>query len=247
MTKLSVNINKVATLRNTRNHGMPNILNAVKLCINAGCNGITIHPRPDERHIKKNDVKEVFELLKDYPNVEFNIEGNPFFDFVNLIELYKPTQCTLVPDSINTFTSNQGWDIRKNLKELKSIIKILKNFGCRVSLFVDPDIDQIALIPESGADRIELFTEPFADSFSNGDYSFQLLKFKKAALFATSLGIGINAGHDLDLRNLGPFLKNVPGVLEVSIGHALISDALEYGLTNTVHKYLEVIRKSNAN
>jgi pyridoxine 5-phosphate synthase len=237
MTKLSVNVNKVATLRNTRAIGMPSVVHASKLCLDAGAQGITIHPRPDQRHIRPADVCELAELLKSYPDAEYNIEGNPFHGYVEYAKSARPAQCTLVPDAPGAFTSNQGWNIQRDFERLKPIIQTLKSHGCRVSLFMDPNPEALNDIPKLGADRIELYTEPFAAAFARGD-KHAAQSYAQTARRAVELGLGVNAGHDLNLANLAFFLKEVPGVQEVSIGHALIADALELGLAETVRRYL---------
>ena len=238
MTNLSVNLNKIALLRNTRNIGIPSVTKAAKICIEAGAEGITVHPRPDRRHIRPSDVYELAEIL----TVEFNIEGNPFEPpFMEIVRDVKPTQCTLVPDSPNTFTSDKGWNLTEDTQKLIPIIQELKNLGIRVSLFMDADITQIQLVPETGADRVELYTEPYATAFrenKNLDSVFQ--EYADAAKKAQELGLGINAGHDLNLENLGKFCT-IPNILEVSIGHALTAEALEMGLFNTVKEYLKIL------
>jgi pyridoxine 5-phosphate synthase len=237
MTKLSVNINKVATLRNTRNNGIPSIVQAAKLCLEAGAHGITVHPRPDQRHIRPNDVDELKELLKSYPQAEFNIEGNPLIEYMEIVERARPTQCTFVPDAREAFTSNQGWDLRSNEMRLRPLIERVKGLGCRISLFMDPVPENMELAKKLGADRIELYTEPYAHGAAVGDFR-AVESYSATARRATDLGLGINAGHDLNLQNLPQFLKSVPNVLEVSVGHALIADALEFGLRETVKRYL---------
>lgn len=238
MTNLSVNLNKIALLRNTRNIGIPSVTKAAKICIEAGAEGITVHPRPDRRHIRPSDVYELAEIL----TVEFNIEGNPFEPpFMEIVRDVKPTQCTLVPDSPNTFTSDKGWNLNEDTQKLIPIIQELKNLGIRVSLFMDADITQIQLVPETGADRVELYTEPYATAFrenKNLDSVFQ--EYADAAKKAQELGLGVNAGHDLNLENLGKFCT-IPNILEVSIGHALTAEALEMGLFNTVKEYLKIL------
>jgi len=246
MTKLSVNINKVATLRNTRTLGIPSVLHAASLCIAAGAHGITIHPRPDERHIRGTDVYELADLLRKHPTVEFNIEGNPLIEYMHHVEAVKPTQCTLVPDAREAFTSNQGWDLSgSNESRLRPLIKRLKDLGCRVSLFMDAGTEQLQKVKQLGADRIELYTEPYAAAFSRGDRS-AVDAYATTAQRALDLGLGINAGHDLNLHNLPFFLSKVSGVAEVSIGHALMGDALEFGLPETVKKYLAACEAGRA-
>jgi len=238
MTKLSVNVNKVATLRNTRPKiNIPNIVHCARLCLEAGAHGITIHPRPDQRHVKPGDVRDLAELLRHYPGREFNIEGNPFIEYMHHIEAVRPTQATLVPDTTEAFTSDHGWDLKSDAARLRPIIRRLKDLGARVSLFMDAVPDQIPLAAELGADRVELYTEPYAAAFAAGD-SRAADAYAKAAQRAVEVGLAVNAGHDLNLANLPPFLKAIPHVAEVSIGHALIADALEFGLPETVRKYL---------
>jgi pyridoxine 5-phosphate synthase len=240
-TKLSVNLNKVALLRNARTIGIPSVLRAAEICIEAGAEGITVHPRPDERHIRRQDVFELAESLKAAPEVEFNIEGNPFPEFMELVLKVKPTQCTLVPDSPEAFTSDHGWDLRAEGERLRPIISRLKDAGIRTSLFMETDPDQIGLARTVGADRVELYTEPYAESFAGGANVQETLEaFRYAAEKAQSIWLGVNAGHDLNLQNLAPFCT-IPNILEVSIGHALISDALEMGLANAVKAYLKIL------
>lgn len=238
MTHLSVNVNKVATLRNTRHLGIPSVLRAAQICLDAGAQGITIHPRPDQRHIRPQDVSELTELLKSYPGREFNIEGNPFEgDYLAHIQNARPAQCTLVPDDVNAFTSNQGWQLQANSQRLRPLIARLKGLGCRVSLFMDATSSEWALAKDLGADRVELYTEPYAAAFSKNDPA-AADAFAKAAIAAQRAGLQVNAGHDLNLHNLPHFLKTVPNVLEVSIGHAFMADALEMGLAQTTRSYL---------
>lgn len=237
MTKLSVNVNKVATLRNTRTIGIPSVLHAAKLCLDAGAHGITVHPRPDQRHIRPDDVHQLAELLKKYPGTEFNIEGNPFFDYMHFARDVRPTQCTLVPDTPGAFTSDHGWDIAREADRVRPIIETLKGYGCRVSLFMDPRPEFMKLAADVGADRVELYTEPYAAAFARGEKD-SARSYTEAARAALDVGLELNAGHDLNLANLPHFLAEVPGIEEVSIGHALIGDALEFGLAETVGKYL---------
>ncbi|MGC1248444.1 MAG: pyridoxine 5'-phosphate synthase [Spirulinaceae cyanobacterium] len=238
MTNLSVNLNKVALLRNSRHIGIPSVTKAASICIKAGANGITVHPRPDERHIRVRDVYELAAMVE----VEFNIEGNPFEPpFMDIVREVKPTQCTLVPDSPDTFTSDCGWNLTKDSQKLIPIIQDLKQLGIRVSLFMDADIDLIKLVPETGAERIELYTEPYATAFREGDNLEAVFQqFATAANKAQDLGLGVNAGHDLNLQNLSKFCS-IPGILEVSIGHALTAEALEMGLFDTVQEYLKIL------
>jgi len=237
VTKLSVNINKVATLRNTRSVGIPSVIHAARLCLDAGAPGITVHPRPDQRHIRPADVYELAELLKKYPGAEFNIEGNPFVEYMQFAEKVRPTQCTLVPDSPEAATSDHGWDLPRESAKLGPVVQTLKKLGCRVSLFMDAKPALMEHAAKLAVDRIELYTAPYAEDFATGK-SDAANAYTAAARRAAELGLGINAGHDLNLLNLRPFMKAVPGVLEVSIGHALIADALEFGLAETVRKYL---------
>jgi pyridoxine 5-phosphate synthase len=240
MTKLSVNVNKVATLRNTRTIGIPSVVRAAQLCLEAGAHGITVHPRPDQRHIRPHDLHEIADLLQAYPHAEYNLEGNPFYEYITYALRYRPAQCTLVPDAPDAFTSNHGWDLRQDVAKLKEVVDVLHSHGCRVSLFMDADPEMIALVPQTGADRIELYTEPYAAAFARGDTRV-VDAFAASARRAQELGLGVNAGHDLNRDNLPLFLSRVPSILEVSIGHALIADALEFGLAETVRKYLQVI------
>jgi pyridoxine 5-phosphate synthase len=238
MAKLSVNVNKVATLRNTRTQlNIPSVVHCATLCLDAGAHGITVHPRPDKRHIKPADVYDIAELLKKYPGREFNIEGNPFIEYMPFIEKTRPTQATLVPDTPEAFTSDHGWDLKRDGDRLIPVVRELKRLGCRVSLFMDATSDGMDLAAQMGVDRVELYTEPYAAAFAKGGAS-AAEPYAAAAARAHELGLEVNAGHDLNLQNLAPFLRQVPGVAEVSIGHALIGDALEFGLAETVRKYI---------
>jgi pyridoxine 5-phosphate synthase len=245
MTKLSVNLNKVATLRNTRTIGIPSVTRAAELCIAAGAQGITVHPRPDQRHIRPDDVHELAALLTKHPEVELNIEGNPFPEFMALVRAVRPTQCTLVPDSPDAVTSDHGWDVEQDRTRLAKVIEELHVAGARVSLFMDADSDRWKLARSLGADRVELYTEPYAAAHARGEGITAWGVFAAAAKQAQAAGLGVNAGHDLNLRNLGDFVR-IPGILEVSIGHALIADALEMGLPATVRAYLEILSQSVA-
>ena len=237
-TKLSVNVNKVATLRNTRPHvGIPGVVRAAALALEAGAHGVTVHPRPDRRHVTPADVRDLAALLRRYPHAEFNIEGNPFHDYMGLVSEVRPAQCTLVPDEVSAATSDHGWDLSRDAGRLRPVVASLKALGCRVSLFMDPDPAQVVRAAGLGADRVELYTEPYARSFERGDPG-AADAYAAAARAAAAAGLGVNAGHDLNLSNLPPFLARVPHVLEVSIGHALVADALEFGLPETVRKYL---------
>ena len=237
-TKLSVNINKIATLRNARGSDMPNVLKAALDCERFGADGVTVHPRPDERHIRYSDVQAIARKLK----VEFNIEGNPREKkFIDLVLEVKPAQVTLVPDAEGQLTSDNGWDTIKHKEYLTGIIGAFKKAGIRTSIFVDADVKMIEGAKATGTDRVELYTESYAKNFA-GDKNKAVKPFTEAAKKANELGLGINAGHDLNLANLGFFKQNVPGLLEVSIGHALISDALYLGLENTVQLYKRQLR-----
>lgn len=240
---LSVNINKVATLRNTREIGIPSLTRAARICLEAGAYGITVHPRPDERHIRAADVADVAAVVAGFPGKEFNIEGNPFHGLMEFAERIRPTQCTLVPDDPGAFTSNQGWNLADNEERLRPIIARFHDLGCRVSLFMDATSAEFPLAAEIGADRIELYTEPYAAAYAAGDWGESLDLFAKAARDASEAGLGINAGHDLNLDNLPPFVDAIPQLLEVSIGHALIADALEFGLAETVRRYLRATQQ----
>lgn len=232
-TKLSVNINKIATLRNSRGGDNPNVLKAAIDCQAFGADGITVHPRPDERHIRYSDVREIAPIIK----TEFNIEGNPLEDkFVALVLEVKPHQVTLVPDSRDQLTSNHGWDTIKEKNYLRGIIEVFKKAGIRVSIFTDPVEAIVAGAAETGTDRVELYTEEYARQYHNSK-EHAIAAYASAAKVAAKHNLGLNAGHDLDRDNLAYFRKNVPGLLEVSIGHALIADALYYGLENTIQLY----------
>jgi len=232
MTRLSVNINKIATLRNARGGNIPDVQKAAIDCQNFGAEGITVHPRPDERHIRYQDVREIKSVI----NTEYNIEGYPSRSFMNLVGEIKPDQVTLVPDPPDAITSSEGWNTIKCKSFLVEIIAELKKQGIRSSIFIDTNLKHIENAVETGTDRIELYTEPYARNFPT-DPEHAIAGFKEAAEMADKLGLGINAGHDLSLENLKYFHDNIPGLLEVSIGHALISDALYFGLENTIQLY----------
>ncbi len=237
MTRLSVNINKIATLRNSRGGNIPDVLKAALDCERFGAEGITVHPRPDERHIRYSDVREIRPRI----HVEFNIEGNPNDRFLNLVLEVKPDQVTLVPDPHDAITSNAGWDTIIHQSFLREVITRLKEAGIRTSVFVGTDLAMIEAAATTGTDRIELYTEPYAKMYPV-DRDAAIKPFIAAAKRANELGLGINAGHDLNLENLRYFARNIPGLLEVSIGHALISDALYYGLENTIGMYLQQLQ-----
>lgn len=236
MTKLSVNINKIATLRNARGGDVPNLVKFAKDIESFGGQGITVHPRPDERHIRYQDVLD----LKPVLTTEFNIEGNPVPKFIDLVLKVKPDQVTLVPDAEDAITSNAGWDTITHKDFLKEVISEFKKNGIRTSIFVDPNIEMIKNAPLTGADRIELYTEEYAKRYAGGDKKSVEI-YANCAKLASELGIGVNAGHDLSLENIEYFQQQVPGLLEVSIGHALISEALYLGLENTIKKYLKLL------
>jgi pyridoxine 5-phosphate synthase len=237
MTRLSVNINKIATLRNSRGGNTPSVLEAAINCQNFGAQGITVHPRPDERHIRRSDVFEIRPII----TTEFNIEGYPGEDFIQMVIEVKAHQVTLVPDTHDQLTSDHGWDTRANLSFLKEVIARFKNAGIRTSIFVDPNLDMIEGAKETGTDRIELYTEPYAKMYPT-DPIGAVAPFTEAAKLAHKLGLGINAGHDLSLKNLRFFHDHVPYLDEVSIGHALIADALYMGLRNTIQDYLSCLQ-----
>ncbi len=232
MTKLSVNINKIATLRNARGGDVPNLIQVAKDIQEFGAEGITIHPRPDERHIRYQDAYD----LKPIVTTEYNIEGNPIRKFMDLVLNIKPTQVTLVPDSISQITSNAGWDTISNQSYLQEVIAEFKNAGIRTSIFIDTDLKLIEAAAKTGADRIELYTEHFASEYEKGNKE-AIKSYTEAAILANELGLGINAGHDLSLENIEFFKQNIPNLAEVSIGHALISESLYLGLQNVVNMY----------
>lgn len=237
MTRLSVNINKIATLRNARGGNMPDVQKTARDCERFGAQGITVHPRPDERHITRRDV----ELLKPLITTEFNIEGNPTPEFIELVLKHKPDQVTLVPDDPNQLTSDHGWDTIKHKDFLMDVISRFKEAGIRTSIFVDPDPKMVENAVKTGTDRIELYTESYASEFPV-DKEKAIAPFLKAAKVAKEIGLGLNAGHDLNLDNLPYFIQTIPWINEVSIGHALICDALYLGLENTIQLYLRALR-----
>lgn len=246
-TALSVNLNKIALIRNSREGNFPDVVAHGKICLAAGADGLTVHPRPDQRHIRPHDVYDLAELLQNH-QAEFNIEGNPFAEkignfpgFVQLVCDTKPEQCTLVPDANDQLTSDHGFDLHKSGEKLRPIIDRLKTAGVRISLFMEPDIEQIELAKAIGADRIELYTGPYAVAFKCHDEDFELLfqRYFAAATYAANIGIGVNAGHDLNLENLAYFRK-IPQLLEVSIGHAITVDAISIGLEKAVRAYKSI-------
>ena len=233
MIRLSVNINKVATLRNARGQNTPDLIEVAKDIERFGANGITVHPRPDERHIRYSDVEDLSSVL----TTEFNVEGYPNKLFIDLVKKVRPTQVTLVPDLPGVLTSNAGWNTKENRSLLTEVLNDLKNEGIRTSVFVSTDLKFIEGAKYAGADRVELYTEPYAIMYNNKNQA-AIKPFVEASFFAKELGLGLNAGHDLNLKNLNFFAQKIPDLMEVSIGHALISDALYYGLENTVQMYL---------
>jgi pyridoxine 5-phosphate synthase len=240
-TALSVNVNKIALLRNSRHLDIPNVVRAATQCLEAGAHGITVHPRPDERHIRAADVHALAALLKQWPRAEFNIEGNPFHNLMDFVRTVRPQQCTFVPDTEGQFTSDHGWDLAADGERLKPLIAECHALGVRVSLFMDAEPEGMALAHTLGADRVELYTEPYAAVHGAAGQPIELARFAKAAGAAQMAGLEVNAGHDLNRDNLTDFLLAVPGVREVSIGHALIADALEFGYRETVQRYLQCI------
>jgi pyridoxine 5-phosphate synthase len=240
MTRLSVNINKIATLRNARGGNLPDVLQFARDCEAFGAEGITVHPRPDERHITRADVR----ALKDIVTTEFNIEGNPEPAFMDLVLDVKPTQVTLVPDTADQLTSNYGWDTKTHLAKLTTIIRRFKNVGIRVSVFVDADPEMVEYAAKAGADRVELYTGPYAEMYA-GNPLHAIEMYRPAAEKARELGLGLNAGHDLNLHNLKAFAEAITWLDEVSIGHALIADALYLGIQETIKQYKYALSNSN--
>jgi pyridoxine 5-phosphate synthase len=241
MVKLSVNVNKIATLRNTRPLDVPNVERFAGIALEAGAHGITVHPRPDERHIRFRDVDEIADVVRSHPGTEYNIEGNPFHNLIDHCRRARPHQVTLVPDDASAATSDHGWPLTRMSddvrQKLRAAIDELHGFGCRVSLFVDADPPAMALAKSLGADRVELYTEPYARDFEAGAGDKAIARYAAAARAAVDAGLGVNAGHDLTLDNLPAFLDGVAWVDEVSIGHALVADALEFGLSEAVRRY----------
>lgn len=239
MTILSVNVNKIALLRNSRGRNYPDVVYFVRKLLALGVKGITVHPRQDERHVTRQDVVDITELLKDYPAVEFNIEGYPSPEFLALVERVRPAQCTLVPDAPDQLTSDHGWDVARDAALLTEVLQRLRAVGVRSSIFLDPVPALVDLVAQVGADRIELYTESYANSFATDRQDAVLADYLATAARASALGIGLNAGHDLDLQNLALFLQ-IPGILEVSIGHALVVESLEQGMDTVVRRYLAI-------
>ncbi len=243
-TALSVNLNKVALVRNTRHLGIPSVTRAATLCLQAGAHGITVHPRPDERHIRAQDVHELAELLKAWPDREYNIEGNPFHNLMDFVHAVRPQQVTFVPDSEGQFTSDHGWNFPADAERLRPLIAEAQALGARVSLFMDAEPGQMAAAKAVGADRVELYTEPYAAAWHTPQRAAQLERFRVAAQAALDAGLAVNAGHDLNRENLGTFVHTLPALSEVSIGHALIADALELGYSATIADYLRCIAEA---
>ena len=243
-TALSVNLNKVALVRNTRHLGIPSVERAATLCLDAGAQGITVHPRPDGRHIRADDVEVLHKLVAQRPGVEFNIEGNPFHNLMDFVRALRPHQATFVPDSEGQFTSDHGWDFPADAGRLKPLVSECRALGVRVSLFMDPRPEMMAQARLTGADRVELYTESYARAWGTPQQAQVLRAFADTARAAQDVGLGVNAGHDLSRDNLTDFLRAVPGVQEVSIGHALIADALELGYAATVRAYLDAIDRA---
>ena len=241
-THLSVNLNKVALVRNTRHLGIPSVTRAATLCLQAGAHGITVHPRPDQRHIRDSDVHDLAVLLKDWPDREYNIEGNPLHNLMPLVRLVRPHQVTFVPDGEGQFTSDHGWRFPQDAAVLKDLVAEAKDLGARVSLFMDADPQAMAAARDVGADRVELYTEPYAQAHGQAAFAQVLAQFKAAAVAAQAVGLEVNAGHDLNLLNLRDFVQTVPDVKEVSIGHALMADALEMGYNATIQAYLKCLK-----
>jgi pyridoxine 5-phosphate synthase len=245
-TALSVNLNLVALMRNRRPLGIPSVARAATLVLEAGAAGITVHPRPDARHIRADDVHELAALLKHWPGAEFNIEGNPLHNLMDFVRACRPQQCTFVPDEQGQPTSDHGWDLARDGNLLAPLVAEARALGVRVSLFMDAQPEAMRSARALGADRVELYTEPYAAAHGTSQQATQLARFAAAARAAQAEGLGVNAGHDLSRANLGDFLGAVPGVLEVSIGHALIADALEFGYVETVRAYLRCMHRPEA-
>ena len=245
-TALSVNVNKIALLRNQRPLAIPGVVALARIALEAGAHGITVHPRPDERHIRRHDVFDLAAMLKDWPRAEFNIEGNPFHNLMEIVREARPQHCTFVPDSAEQSTSDHGWDLARDGARLAPLIEEAHALGARVSLFMDADPAAMSAARAIGADRVELYTEPYARAHGTADQAHSLAAFAAAARAARHEGLGVNAGHDLNLANLGDFIAAVPDVLEVSIGHAFVADALELGMANAVRAYVAAIERATS-
>lgn len=239
MTQLSINVNKIALLRNSRGRDFPNVIDFAQKFIDLGVHGITVHPRQDERHITVKDAYELAEFLHDFPHVEYNIEGFPSLDFMKIIRETKPDQCTLVPDGVNQITSDHGWDLTQHQKHISELAIEIRSYGVRSAVFLDPEVSQVKLVALTGVDRIELYTEEFASSFNTDSQAQVLEKYRQAAQLAQSLGLGVNAGHDLDSHNLAVFLQ-IKNILEVSIGHVLTIECIQRGMPKVVAQYLDI-------
>lgn len=244
MTNLSVNLNKIALLRNSRGRDFPNVVEFAKKMVALGAQGITVHPRQDERHITKSDAMELGELFSHNSEIEFNMEGYPSQEFMELVARVKPDQCTLAPDSPGQLTSDHGWNLEKEGGFVQDICSQLTAEEIRSSIFIDPNLSQIKLVPNTGANRIELYTEEYASTFNKPEHETVLNEYRESALEAQNLGIGVNAGHDLDLTNLSKFLT-INEILEVSIGHVLTVECIEYGMKSIISKYLEICNSTN--
>ena len=239
MTKLSINLNKIALLRNSRGRDYPNVLEFAEKILSLGAHGITIHPRQDERHIKNQDAYDLGQLFRSVEGPELNIEGYPSEEFLSMVEKIEPDQCTLVPDGPNQLTSDHGWNLHKDLNFVQASVKRINQCGIRSAIFLDPDLEQVKLLPKTNTNRIELYTEQYASTFNTTESNSVFRQYETAANEAIKLGIEVNAGHDLDLSNLPNFLK-INGILEVSIGHAIMIECLENGMDQVVKKYLEI-------
>ena len=245
MTMLSVNVNKLALLRNSRGRNYPDLLHFVRKIIAMGVSGITVHPRPDERHVTRRDVRDISSLLKEYPQVEFNMEGYPAEEFLALVTEVQPAQCTLVPDAPDQLTSDHGWDVEGQQQLLRTVTVRLREQNIRSSVFLDPRPELVSAARDAGADRIELYTEDYARAYATGDEQAVLDKYRRTAEAARLCGLGVNAGHDLNLENLPRFLE-IPGILEVSIGHALMVESLEMGMEEVIARYLRICDRDRA-
>ena len=243
MTVLSVNLNKIALLRNSRGRDFPSVVQFAKKFLDLGVRGITIHPRQDERHITRQDTSDLGHLVSGLNDVELNIEGYPSEDFLRLVEEVGPTQCTLVPDSPTQLTSDHGWDLTKHLDQVRDTCSRLDRAGIRPAIFLDPDIGQVQLAPNTGTSRIELYTEEYAATYGSEKHESVFRKYEESATLARELGLGVNAGHDLDLVNLARFLE-IDGILEVSIGHALTVECIENGMNEVIGKYLDICARA---
>ena len=244
MTKLSVNLNKFALLRNSRDTDYPNVLTMARRGIASGVHGITVHPRPDQRHTRYSDVRDLSRLTGEHPAIEFNVEGNPVPEFLEIVEETRPDQCTLVPDAPDQLTSDHGWDLETEGERVAPLIRRLQDAGIRVSLFMSPVPEQIDVAKSIGADRIELYTEPYARAYGGEESGDIWSRFERAATHACDIGLGVNAGHDLNLGNLARFLE-IPGILEVSIGHAIVVESFDYGFEGTLERYLKIMEASD--